>query len=46
MKYHDKITPAQPGDDPNLDLTVLSRLAALKAMSIKELKAEWEKLVL
>ena len=45
MKHHNRITPTPPGDDPNLDLTVLSRLAALKAMSVKELKAEWEKLL-
>lgn len=45
MKHHNKITPAQPGHDPGLDQTVLSRLAALKAMSVKELKAEWEKLI-
>ena len=45
MKHHNKITPAQQGHDPNLDQTVLSRLAALKAMSVKELKAEWEKLI-
>ena len=44
MKHHNKITPALPGSDPNLDQTVLSRLTALKAMSVKELKAEWEKL--
>ena len=45
MKHHNKITPAQPGLDPRLDQTVLSRLAALKAMSVKELKAEWETLL-
>ena len=45
MKHHNRITPTPPGDEPNLDLTVLSRLAALKAMSVKELKAEWEKLI-
>jgi len=45
MKHHNKITPALPGSDPNLDQTVLSRMAALKAMSVKELKAEWEKLI-
>ena len=45
MQHHNKITPTQPGDDPSLDQTVLSRLAALKAMSVKELKAEWEKLI-
>jgi hypothetical protein len=45
MKHHNRITPAQPGHDPSLNQTVLSRLAALKAMSVKELKAEWEKLL-
>ena len=45
MKHHNRITPTQPGRDPSLDQTVLSRLAALKAMSVKELKAEWEKLI-
>ena len=44
MKQHNKITPAQPGHDPSLDQTVLSRLAALKAMSVNELKAEWQEL--
>jgi hypothetical protein len=45
MKHHNRITPAQPGHDPSLNQTVLSRLAALKAMSVKDLKAEWEKLL-
>ena len=45
MKHHNRITPAQPGHATSLDRTVLSRLAALKAMSVKELKAEWEKLL-
>ncbi|NRP24568.1 hypothetical protein XMM379_001252 [Aliiroseovarius sp. xm-m-379] len=45
MKNHNKITAKRPGEDPNLDQTVLSRLAALKALSVKELKAEWEKLL-
>jgi hypothetical protein len=45
MKHHNRITPTRPGQDPRLDQTVLSRLAALKAMSVKELKAEWEKLI-
>ncbi len=45
MKHHNKITPALPGSDPNLDQTVLSRMATLKAMSVKDLKAEWEKLI-
>jgi len=45
MKHHNKITPTQPGHDPGIDQTVLSRLAGLKAMSVKELKVEWEKLL-
>jgi hypothetical protein len=45
MKYHNRITPTGPGQDPRLDQTVLSRLAALKTLSVKELKAEWEKLM-
>ena len=44
MKQDNKITPAKPGLDPKIDQTVLVRLAALKAMSVKDLKAEWEKL--
>jgi hypothetical protein len=43
MKHHIKVTPTRPGQDPRLDQTVLSRLAALKTLSVKELKAEWEK---
>ena len=45
MKHNNKIVPSKPSQDPRLDQTVLSRLAALKAMSVKELKAEWEKLI-
>jgi hypothetical protein len=45
MKHHNKIVSIQPGNDTSLDQTVLSRLAALKEMSVKELKAEWEKLI-
>ena len=45
MKHHNKITPARPGTDTSLDQTVLSRLADLKAMSVKDLKAEWENLI-
>lgn len=45
MKHNNKITPAKPGLDPTVDQTVLTRLAALKAMSVKDLKAEWEKLI-
>lgn len=33
-----------PGEDPDRDSPVLARLAALKAMSVKELKAEWRRL--
>ena len=44
MKHHNKITPTKPGLDPRVDQSVLARLAALKAMSVRELKAEWEKL--
>jgi hypothetical protein len=45
MKHHNRISPTKSGQDSRLDQTVLSRLAALKAMSVKELKAEWEKLI-
>ena len=44
MKHDNKITPAKPGLDPRVDQSVLTRLSALKAMSVRELKAEWEKL--
>jgi Protein of unknown function (DUF2924) len=33
-----------PGEDPDRDKPVLGQLAALKTMSVKELKAEWRKL--
>jgi len=36
--------PPRPGDDGDRDATVLARLAALKAMSVIELKAEWRRL--
>lgn len=45
MKHHSKITPPKPGLDARLDQSVLSRIAALKAMSVKELKTEWERLL-
>lgn len=45
MKRNNKISPSKPSQGPRLDQTVLSRLAALKAMSVKELKVEWEKLI-
>lgn len=38
------IDPVRPRDDPARDVTVLTRLAALKTMSVNELKAEWMKL--
>ena len=44
MKHDNKIAPAKPGLEPKTDQTVLVRIAALKAMSVKDLKAEWEKL--
>jgi hypothetical protein len=34
----------QPGEDPDRDRPVLARLAALKAMSVIEMKVEWRKL--
>ena len=45
MKNHNKIALPAPGQDANLDQTVLSRLAMLKTLSVKELKAEWETLM-
>lgn len=45
MKHLGKITPPAPGEDASLDQSVLSRLAALKALSVRELKAEWETLM-
>src|SRR6056297_2654147 len=45
MKHHNKINPTKPGQDRAMDQTVLARLATLKAMSVKDLKAEWEKLI-
>jgi hypothetical protein len=33
-----------PGEDPDRDKPVLARLAALKMMSVNELKAEWSRL--
>lgn len=44
MTHHNKITPAMPGRDPDADQTVLARLAALKTMSVRQLKAEWQAL--
>ena len=37
-------SPPKPGENPATDQTVLSRLAALKTMSVNELKEEWERL--
>jgi len=45
MAHHNKIIATQPGRDPKIDRTVLARLATLKTMSVKDLKAEWEKLL-
>ena len=36
--------PPRPGDDKARDATVLARLAALKSMSVNELKTEWRSL--
>lgn len=36
--------PAAPGDDPALDTSVLSQLAELRKMSVKELRDKWEAL--
>ncbi|GAB4119081.1 MAG: DUF2924 domain-containing protein [Rhodothalassiaceae bacterium] len=36
--------PPRPGDDATRDAPVLARLAALKAMTVPELKAEWRRL--
>jgi hypothetical protein len=37
-------TPPRPGDDEARDATVLARLAAIKTMSVADLKAEWQRL--
>ncbi len=36
--------PPRPGDDESRDATVLARLAAIKTMSVADLKAEWQRL--
>ncbi len=36
--------PPRPGDDRARDATVLARVAALKTLSVAELKAEWHSL--
>lgn len=45
MRRTNKITGSKADPDKARDQTVLSSLAALKAMSVKDLKAEWEKLI-
>ncbi len=45
MHKNSKIKPDRLALDPVTDKTVLCRLAALKAMSVKDLKTEWEKLM-
>jgi hypothetical protein len=37
--------PPRPGDSGERDATVLARLAALKAMSVLQLKTEWQSLI-
>ena len=44
MKHHSRITARGPRLDAAADASVLGRLAALKAMSVKELKSEWQAL--
>jgi hypothetical protein len=39
-----KPEPPRPGDDQTRDATVLTRLAALKTMSVVDLKGEWRSL--
>lgn len=39
-----KPEPSRPGDDGTRDATVLGRLAALKTVSVADLKAEWRRL--
>jgi hypothetical protein len=45
MRKTNKIIDREFTSDRARDRTVLSSLAALKEMSVKELKAEWEKLI-
>ena len=45
MHKNSKIKPDRLALNAVTDKTVLCRLAALKAMSVKDLKAEWEKLM-
>jgi hypothetical protein len=44
MKHDRKIDASKPGQHAETDRTVLARLAALKTMSVNELKAEWQAL--
>lgn len=44
MKHDNRIAARGPGRDAAVDASVLGRLAALKAMSVKELKTEWQAL--
>lgn len=45
MKHHSEISSPKLGQDARPDQSVLSRIAALKAMLVKELKTEWERLL-
>jgi hypothetical protein len=45
MLKTNKLADGRKAPDQALEQTVLSSLAALKAMSVKDLKAEWEKLI-
>jgi hypothetical protein len=44
MKHDRRIDTPKPGQHGERDRTVLARLAALKTMSVNELKAEWQTL--
>jgi hypothetical protein len=44
MKHDTTTKPPRPGQHAETERTVLARLAALKAMSVKDLKAEWQAL--
>ena len=44
MKHDNRIAAQGPRRDAAVDTPILGRLAALKAMSVKELKAEWQAL--
>ena len=45
MRKTNKLPDGRRAQEQARDQTVLSSLAALKAMSVKELKAEWENLI-